>query len=116
MNIGHFDFERTGVYTRGRVDKPQQPNSIDLGRGFQQPNYFQNMAPTYNIGNQQSFVAITQNKKDGRHELQNRFERYAPIPSAQAYPLYQMGSNENQFFFNNVPQNTRLNEMNSRYN
>ena len=112
MNTGHFDFERTGVYTRNRQDKPQQPNSIDLGIGFQQPGYhFQSMATP----NQQDFTTpFSQNKKEGRWELQNRFERYAPIPSAHAYPLYQQ--KDNQFFLNNVGQNTRLNEMNARYN
>ena len=108
MNPNLFDFERTAVYTRRRVDMPQTcnvNNTTELGRGVQ-TNYF----TTNRLEDSRSFI---QNKKEGRTEIQNRISTYTPMPSAKAYPVFQ--KQDNNFFYNNMPQNTRLNEINSSY-
>jgi len=108
MNPNIFDFERTAVYTRKRQDFPQaiQQNNNDFLRNMPMNNYDNRSIPDDNR-------FLLQNKKDGRVDLQNRYSNYAPIPSRQVYPVFQ--NQDNSFFYNNVPQNTRLNELNQNY-
>lgn len=93
------------LYIQGRRHDIPQEQTNELGRGAQ-TNYF----TTNRLEDSRSF---SYNKKEGRNEIQHRISNYTPIPCAQAYPVYQL--QDNNFFFNNVPKNTRLNEINSSY-
>lgn len=99
FNPNIFDFERGMVYTRKRNE--QIPNSDNI-HNIQRP-----MPIVYNNNDNNWTNQIYEaNKKDSRQDMNSRFSNYMPLATTQHFPI--LGQNNNNFFFDNKPINTRL--------
>ena len=102
INPNLFDFERNIIYTRKRNEPSIQYSNYGLS----------NMSFPVNFNKSESEQVINYdniyNKKECRNDLQHRYASYEPIPSTQAYPLFDAQNND--FFFSNAPINTRINK------
>jgi hypothetical protein len=99
FNPNIFDFERGMVYTRKRNE--QIPNSDNI-HNIQRP-----MPIVYNNNDNNWTNQIYEaNKKDSRQDMNSRFSNYMPLATTQHFPI--IGQNNNNFFFDNKPINTRL--------
>ncbi len=97
INPNLFDFERNIIYTRKRNDTTIQYSNYGL-LNTNLPINYNKPVDTTNI----------HNKKECRFDLQNRYASYMPLPSTQAYPIF--NTQPNDFFFSNAPINTRINK------
>jgi hypothetical protein len=100
INPNLLDFERNIIYTRKRNDQIAQNNTY----GVSNMNY-----PIHQQSNNSwDNMSYYSNKKEGRTDLQNRFSSYQTLPNTQAFPIIESNNN---FFFNNMPLNTRLSNI-----
>jgi len=104
INPNLLDFERNIIYTRKRNEQSVQNNTY----GISNMNYPIHQQANNNWENMSYFS----NKKEGRADLQNRFSNYQALPNTQAFPITE---NNNNFFYNNMPVNTRLNNITQDY-
>ena len=100
INPNLFDFERNIIYTRKRNDPTIQYSNYGLSNT--------NFPVNYNKPLDDPNSTNIYNKKECRFDLQNRYAGYMPLPSTQAYPLFNTQTND--FFFSNAPINTRINK------
>jgi hypothetical protein len=98
FNPNLFDFERGMVYTRKRNE--QIPASDNI-HNIQRP-----LPIVYNNDNNLTSHIYEVNKKDSRQDMNSRFSNYMPLATTQHFPI--IGQNDNNFFFDNKPINTRL--------
>ena len=99
FNPNLFDFERGMVYTRKRNEQtPTNDNIHNIQRPL--PIVYNN-----NDNNLSSHIYEV-NKKDSRQDMNSRFSNYMPLATTQHFPI--IGQNNNNFFFDNKPLNTRL--------
>ena len=97
FNPNLFDFERGMVYTRKRNE--QIPTNDNI-HNIQRP-----LPIVYNNNDNWTNQIYEANKKDSRQDMNSRFSNYMPLATTQHFPI--IGQNNN-FFFDNKPINTRL--------
>ncbi len=100
INPNLLDFERNMIYTRKRSDPIVQNTNYGVSH--------MNFPINYSAQNTWDNQSYNHNKKECRADLQNRYANYQALPTTQAFPLND-NTNSN-FFFNNMPMNTRLND------